>query len=154
MGTVESVVYMKTLIGHGVMWGRSVSDLAYSDWMDQGECWGIPCRAEAPELQAEPSDWPGPRGPWDLGGHGRGRVLGENCGCRRVVRQWPGLSGSRCSGPRRTGIGRGAGPGAVVGAPGLWLRNWGWGHVSESEAALTSKSDFWCLTSWPLTHKS
>lgn len=33
---VESVVYMKTLIGHGVIWGRSESDLAYFDWMDQG----------------------------------------------------------------------------------------------------------------------
>lgn len=43
--------------------GRSVGDLACSDWVDQGACRGIPCRAEAPELQQSPATGPRPRGP-------------------------------------------------------------------------------------------
>lgn len=34
-----------------------MSNLSHSDWVSQGAYWGIPRRAEAPELKAEPSDW-------------------------------------------------------------------------------------------------
>lgn len=33
--------------------GRGAYSLPHSDWINQGECWGIPRRAEAPGLQAE-----------------------------------------------------------------------------------------------------
>lgn len=113
--------------------GRGLLYLAHPDWISQGGVLGnFPVGRKRPNSRQIPAiDWlagwlaEGCRGALESsGGYGRGRVLGEDVGYGRMVRQRPGISGSRRSSPRGVGadLSR-VGPGAVVGAPRLWLRH-------------------------------
>lgn len=89
-----------------------MSNLAHSDWMSQGECWGIPRRAEAPELQAEPRDWRAAAGAPEASGAMAGvACLGKAADADEWCDSGLGSLGPDAAAPGGPGLGAELGPG-------------------------------------------